>query len=84
MKISTAQDLLEFWEQNYEKLSSGYQERFLNHPAVKEILAFDTYDIRIAIKRNKKLSLALKELKNQKRNREPHKIRVDKEKWFPY
>jgi hypothetical protein len=29
-------------------------------------------------------ALALKELKNQKRNREPHKIRVDKEKWFPY
>lgn len=84
MKISTAQDLLSFWELNHEKLSAKYQEQFLNHPAVKNILVFESYDIKIAIKRNKKLVDALDELKDQKRRRDPHKIRVDRERWFPF
>ena len=72
MKITTANDLLDFWQENYEILTPKNREKFLNHPHLKSILSFDSYSIKIAIKRNKKLSDALGELVggiNKKRGR---------------
>ena len=62
MKITTADDLLNFWQENYEILTPKNREKFLNHPELKSILSFDSYSIKLAIKRNKKLSDALEEL----------------------
>ena len=62
MKITTANDLLNFWQENYEILTPKNREKFLNHPELKSILSFDSYSIKLAIKRNKKLSDALGEL----------------------
>jgi len=62
LKITTANDLLIFWQENYEILTPKNCEKFLNHPDLKAILSFDSYSIKIAIRRNKKLSDALGEL----------------------
>ena len=62
LKITTSNDLLNFWQENYGKLTPKNCEKFLNHPDLKSILSFDSYSIKIAIKRNKKLSDALGEL----------------------
>ena len=62
LKITTANDLLNFWQENYEILTPKNREKFLNHPELKSILSFDSYSIKLAIKRNKKLSDALGEL----------------------
>ena len=62
LKITTANDLLNFWQENYGILTPKNCEKFLNHPDLKSILSFDSYSIKLAIKRNKKLSDALGEL----------------------
>ena len=35
MKINTARDLLNFWQETYEVLTSKNCEKFLNHPDLK-------------------------------------------------
>ena len=62
MKINTARDLLNFWQETYEVLTPKNCKKFLNHPDLKSILSFDSYSIKIAIQRNKKLSDVLGEL----------------------
>lgn len=69
MKVQTANDLLDFWQEIYQVLTPKYKEKFLKHPDLKSILSFDSYSIKIAVKRNKKLSDALKELKQDKKKK---------------
>ena len=73
LKITTANDLLNFWQENYEVLTPKNCEKFLNHSDLKSILSFDSYSIKIAVKRNKKLSDALKELKQEKNKKSGRK-----------
>ena len=55
----TPSDVLEFWQKVYGELDLLWQEKFLDDPYVSEICQHHPENIRSAIKKNKKVVIAL-------------------------
>jgi len=70
MRIHNAEEVLAFWEEIYGQLESSWKNKFLKHPSMKEILKHQSDNIKVAIRRNKKLSEVLDDLNNQKASKE--------------
>ena len=58
-----AEDVLELWELTWGPLEGKWRTQFLNHPDMCAILEYSFFQIDIAIRRSKKLSLLLPILK---------------------
>lgn len=65
MRIYRPRDVLQFWEETYEVLKPLWKPLFLNHRAMKRILKFESDQIKVAIRRNKKLDAVLEDLIQQ-------------------
>jgi len=65
MRIYRSKDVLQFWEETYEVLKPIWRPLFLNHRAMKGILKFESDQIKVAIRRNKKLENVLEDLIEQ-------------------
>ena len=65
MRLYRPRDVLQFWEETYEALKPVWKPLFLNHRAMKRILKFDSDQIKVAIRRSKKLDDILEDLIEQ-------------------
>ncbi len=65
MRIYRPKDVLHFWEETYEPLKPVWKPLFLNHKSMKKILNYNTDQIKVAIRRNKKLEDVLADLIEQ-------------------
>ena len=65
MRIYRPKDVLNFWEEIYGELKTVWKPLFLNHRAMRKILKFDSDQIKVAIRRNKKLENVLEDLIEQ-------------------
>ena len=70
MRIHNQQELLEFWEQVHGDLKEELKKGFVSNSSIKQILAFESDHIKVAIKRNMKLIDVLKDLQNQAKRKE--------------
>lgn len=70
MRIYRSKDVLNFWEETYGELKTVWKPLFLNHRAMRKILKFDSDQIKVAIRRNKKLDMVLQDLEAQNINKE--------------
>ena len=73
MRIHNPEEVLAFWEEIYGPLEPYWKNKFLKHPSMKGILKNQSDSIKVAIRRNKKLSKVLDDL---------HKQAADKEDFF--
>jgi hypothetical protein len=69
MRIHNPEEVLAFWEEVYGHLDSSWKTKFLKHPAMKGILKHQSDNIKVSIRRNKKLSEVLEDLLNQGREK---------------
>jgi len=70
MRIHNSKELLTSWEQAHGELKPELRIGFLKHPAIKQILTFESDHIKVAIKRNMNLQDVLKDLANQAKRKE--------------
>ena len=70
MRIHNQEEVLAFWEEIYGPLESSWKNKFLKHPSMKGILKHQSDNIKVAIRRNKKLSDVLDDLHKQGVNKE--------------
>jgi hypothetical protein len=75
MRIHNPEEVLAFWEEIYGPLEPSWRNKFLKHPSMKAILKNQSDNIKVAIRRNKKLSEVLDDLHNQKVNKEAFDIK---------
>ena len=68
MRVHKPEEVLKFWEEVYGPLDSSLKNNFLKHLSMKEILKYQSDNIKVAIRRNKKLADILTDLKNQGKN----------------
>ena len=65
MRIYRPRDVLQFWEETSEVIKPLWKPLLLNHRAMKRILKFESNQIKVAIRRNKKLDSVLEDLIQQ-------------------
>ena len=70
MRIHNQQELLEFWEQVHGDLKIEVDKGFTKTSVIKQILAFESDHIKVAIKRNAELADVLRDLQNQAKRKE--------------
>lgn len=70
MRIHKPSEVLEFWEEIHGEFKPVWKSLFLHHRAMKRILEFQSDQIKVAIRRNKKLDLVLQDLEMQAANQE--------------
>ncbi len=77
MRIQNEEQVLAFWEEIYGALDEKWKTRFITHRCIRLILNHNSDNIKVAIRRNKKLSDVLSDLENQKINKETFKQKVN-------
>ena len=70
MRIHKPSEVLNFWEEIHGEFKPLWKPLFLHHRAMKRILEFQSDQIKVAIRRNKKLDLVLQDLEMQAANQE--------------
>ena len=70
MRIHNSNELLVFWAEIYGGLKPTWQKAFLRHSAIKEILSYKSEQIMVAVRRNQKLNVVLKDLHHQAQRKE--------------
>ena len=70
MRIHNQQELMEFWEEIYGQVKPVWRRAFLKHDAIKEILTYQSDQIKVAVRRNQKLNDVLKDLYHQSQCKE--------------
>jgi hypothetical protein len=70
MRIHNSNELLVFWAEIYGGLKPAWKKAFLKHPAIKEILSYQSEQIKVAVRRNQKLDDVLKDLHHQAQRKE--------------
>jgi len=65
MRIYRPIDVLQFWEETYEVLAPKWKSKFIHHKAIKKILKYNSDQIKVAIRRNKRLNAVLEDLIQQ-------------------
>ena len=70
MRIHKPSEVLSFWEEIHGEFKPLWKPLFLHHKAMKRILEFQSDQIKVAIRRNKKLDLVLQDLEMQAANQE--------------
>ncbi len=66
LKFESANDILSFWQECHGELTNRWKSLFISDPKVTQILRFGSNEsIKVAIKRNKKLSDILEDLHTQ-------------------
>jgi len=70
MRIHKPSEVLNFWEEIHGEFKPLWKPLFLHHKAMKRILEFQSDQIKVAIRRNKKLDLVLQDLEMQAANQE--------------
>ena len=70
MRIHNPEEVLAFWEEIYGPLEPYWKNKFLKHPSMKGILKNQSDSIKVAIRRNKKLSEVLDDLHKQGADKE--------------
>jgi len=65
MNIRKPADLLAFWQEIHGELDTKWHTEFLEDKSIKEILYHPTDNIKVAVRRNKKLLEILGDLRNQ-------------------
>ena len=70
MRIHNQQELLEFWEQVHGDLKVELKKGIINNSTIKQILAFESDHIKVAIKRNAGLIDVLRDLQDQAKRKE--------------
>lgn len=65
MRIYKPEHVLEFWQEIHGELESKWHNKFLKHRSIKEILKHPSDNIKVAIRRNKKLKDVSNDLQNQ-------------------
>jgi hypothetical protein len=78
MNIRKPSDLLQFWQEVHGQLDIKWQKVFLKEKAVKEILSHKSDNIKVAVRRNKKLKDILNDLRNQLEKKEQFLDKFDK------
>jgi len=78
MNVKKPADLLAFWQEIYGELDTKWHKEFLKNKFVKEILTHPTDNIKVAVRRNKKLVEVLSDLRNQVDKREAFLDKEDK------
>ena len=78
MNIKKPDDLLAFWQEIYGELDAKWHKKFLRDKSVKEILTHQTDNIKVAVRRNKKLKEILSDLRAQVDKREEFLDKYDK------
>ena len=73
-----ATDLLVFWQETHGELENKWHSKFLRDKSIKEILTHPTDNIKVAIKRNRKLIEILLDLRNQVDKKEAFLDKYDK------
>lgn len=78
MNIRKPADLLVFWQEVYGELDVKWHKKFLNSKSIKEILTHPTDNIKVAVRRNKKLRDILGDLRAQVAKKEEFLDKYDK------
>lgn len=78
MNINKPADLLIFWQEIHGELENKWHNKFLRNNSIKEILTHPTENIKVAVRRNKKLIEILTDLRNQVDNKEAFLDKYDK------
>jgi len=78
MNIKKPADLLAFWQEIHGELDTKWHKEFLKDKSVKEILSHPTDNIKVAVRRNKKLVEILSDLRNQVDKKEAFLDKYDK------
>ncbi len=78
MNINNPADLLVFWQEIHGELENKWRNKFLRDKSIKEILTHPTDNIKVAIRRNKKLIEILLDLRNQVDKKEAFLDKYDK------
>ena len=78
MAIRKHDDILEFWQEVHGILDPKWHKKFLSHKAIGEILTHPTENIKVAIRRNQKLSEILEDLRHQQSKKEEFLDKYDK------
>ena len=78
MNIRKPADLLAFWQEIHGKLDTKWHKEFLKDKSVKEILSHPTDNIKVAVRRNKKLVEILRDLRSQVDKKEAFLDKYDK------
>jgi len=78
VNIRKPADLLAFWQEVYGELDTKWHGEFLRDKSVKEILTHPTDNIKVAVRRNKRLVEILSDLRNQVDKKEAFLDKYDK------
>lgn len=78
MSIKKPVDLLAFWQEVHGELDAKWHKEFLKDKSIKEILTHRTDNIKVAVRRNKKLAEILSDLRNQVDKKEEFLDKYDK------
>ena len=70
MRIHNQQELLKFWEEIWGQVKPVWRRAFLKHDVIKEILTYQSDQIKVAVRRNQKLNDVLKDLHHQSQRKE--------------
>ena len=78
MNINKPADLLAFWQEIHGQLDNKWHQKFLKDKLIKEILNHPTDNIKVAVRRNRKLLEILDDLRNQVDKKEAFLDKYDK------
>lgn len=78
MNIKKPADLLTFWQDVHGELDAKWHKEFFKDKSVKEILSHPTDNIKVAVRRNKKLREILSDLRTQVVKKEEFLDKYDK------
>ena len=78
MNIKKPVDLLAFWQEVHGELDAKWHKKFLKDKSIKEILTHPTDNIKVAVRRNKKLAEILIDLRAQVMKKEDFLDKYDK------
>ena len=78
MSIKKPADLLAFWQEVHGELDVKWHKRFLKDKSIMEILTHPTDNIKVAVRRNKKLRDIMSDLRAQVAKTEEFLDKYDK------
>lgn len=78
MSIKKPVDLLAFWQEVHGELDAKWHKEFLKDKSIKEILTHLTDNIKVAVRRNKKLRDILGDLRAQVAKKDEFLDKYDK------
>lgn len=78
MNIKKPADLLAFWQEVHGELHAKWHKTFLKDKSIKEILTHPSENIKVAVRRNKKLAEILRDLRAQVMKKEEFLDKYDK------